>query len=120
MGNDGDALELFAFQRRALDFVLPLREALEELFGIELVEGGLSALEEELGQPLASQPTSEPDLEILALVRGLDRQLLPGLAIDQGVNAEISIRVVELEEDVRFIEGDLVIVGPTRWGSGQQ
>ena len=52
MGQLDLALQLLAVEREALDLVLSRREAAEEIGRVELVEGRLGALEEDLGEAL--------------------------------------------------------------------
>jgi hypothetical protein len=40
----------------------------------------------------------------------LDRELLPGRTVDQSVDAQITVRVVELEEELGLIVGDFLRV----------
>ncbi len=104
-----------AVERLALDLVFPLRETTEEVLRrqgdfvrIVALEGRLGALEEDLGQALPTQAALNPDIEQLALIRAFDLELLPGVAIDEGVNPQVAVGVIELEEDVGDGEGHLV------------
>ena len=59
MGDLRGALQLVAFGGGAFDLVVPLGETGEEVFRVELVEGRLGALEEQLGQALSAQRALE-------------------------------------------------------------
>jgi hypothetical protein len=63
----------------------------------------------------------DPDQEHAVFVGVCDAELLPGFAIDERVNPQVSIRVVEFKEKVRFREGNflpIAVVGPTQGAGG--
>src|SRR4030095_3265093 len=90
-----------ALLRHGLDVVLPFREAREEVCGIQLVEAGLGAFKRELRQPLGAKTPSSEDVEQLEAVRPFEVEACPGASIDLGVNPEVPVSIVELEEQRR-------------------
>jgi hypothetical protein len=104
------ALELIPFQRPAFDLVRTLGKAREERFRRQFVEWWLVALEEYFSQALTAQSPADADLENAVLVLVFNLQFLPCIAIDQGMYAEIAVRVVEFEEDLGFFERDFFLI----------
>ncbi len=112
------AFDLFPLGRHTLDLPKALLEPPEEPRGGKLVESGLGALEEQLGQAVDSERTPRRDHELLFLVGTLDRDDLPGIAVDQGVDAQIPVGVVELKEDHGIGKTALLLVFPGHDGHG--
>ncbi len=93
---------------------IPSREQVEDPLARRL-----GALEEELGEAEPPQASLGLDLEDRPSAGILDLELLPGVPIDEGLNAQIVVRIVVLEEQPRHVEGGIlfllvVVVGPTR------
>src|SRR5687768_1134183 len=99
------ALELLAVDRDAADLPRSSRKPPEKGAGGELVEGRLGALEEQLGQAVVAHRPVRRDSELLPAARALELELFPRVAVDQGVEPQVAVRIVELEEDIGLPEG---------------
>jgi hypothetical protein len=99
-----------AIERAAREIVHALREALEERFGGEFVERRLGALEEHFSEPLPAQAPAHEDVEHSDVVRVVDLESLPRIAVDERVDAEIAVRMIELEIQARFVEWGFFLV----------
>ena len=128
MGESRLAAKLLSLDGRAEERIVTLWEPGEEILGRQLVERWLGALGEQLGQPLDLQAALDFDIEHAALSRTLDRQSIPAVAVDPGVDAEVAIGMVEFEEDVGFAvrrlflcaaRGGFLGVGPASHGDCQ-
>ena len=91
-----------------------LRKPPEEVGGIQLFEGRFGALERQLGQPLATKRALADDGEQLAVAGPLDFKARPRASIDRGVDPEIAVGVVELEEQLG--DGKLPVARPLTGG----
>ena len=109
------ALEPLALEGAALHDVLALREAREELGRVELVEGGLVALEGDLGDALPAHRALRPQVDELLALGRQDAEAVPGVAVDLAVDAEVAVAVVQLQEELGLREGAFgVLVGTRR------
>ena len=90
------ALERASLLRARLDIVEALRKTAEEILWLQLLEVGFGALEGQLGQPLGAKSAFGDDAKQVAVA--FDVQARPRASVDRGVNSQIAVGVVELEE----------------------
>jgi hypothetical protein len=93
-----------AVDRLALEAIVSGGEHAEQLAQRHIVERGLGALEEELGDPEFLVGPLAFDLEEEIACRPEDAELVPVLSVDDDVNAQVLVRGVVLEVDPRLFE----------------
>ena len=119
MRQEDFTLDFLAVERHTFPLVNALGKTREENLGIEFVESGLRAFEKQLGETLAPEPGTHPDIQQVAFAGGLDFYAFPGFAVGLAVNAEIAIGIVQLEVQVGLVELQLLI-GQGQRRSGNQ
>ena len=97
--------------------ILTLWEESQELVQRLILEGRLGALEEELRDPLDPDATLALDVEDRVPVRIRNLHLPPAFSVQEDLNPGVTIRPVDLDEYLGFVELQRVLA-PTFPGIG--
>ena len=106
--------QLGAILRARLDLVPSLPEPAEEVRRRQLIERRLGALEGELRHALSAEPATAEEVQHRRFTGTFDLEPCPRSPVNRPVQPEVSIGVIQLEEDFRFREPTGAVV----WAPG--